>query len=133
MSAKKRIISNSMTFITYCLTMLQKASAMRKHAKAYATRMNNVKMACRSFGMGAAEFGTQWAGQVVAIPWAGHFLSGPGATEEEKNAPKGEMPTFEEIKSKWNEIAPAIRSGLENLPDQALSSVIEIKTPYLSI
>ncbi|HEY4323353.1 MAG TPA: DinB family protein [Mucilaginibacter sp.] len=70
-------------------------------------------------------------GTKIDIPWVGHFLSGPGSTEEERNAPKGEYPTLTMIKDKWNEIGPAIKNGLENLPDQALETVIDAKTPIL--
>jgi uncharacterized damage-inducible protein DinB len=68
-------------------------------------------------------------GAQVDIPWTGHFLTKQGSTDEERNMPKGEFPTIEQIKEKWNEVSPAIRAGLENLPDAALDSVIEAKHP----
>lgn len=73
----------------------------------------------------------QMAGAQVVIPWVDHFASGPGATEADRNAPKSEMPTLEMVKNKWNEVSPIIKAGLENLPDAALDSVIEIKHPIL--
>ena len=65
----------------------------------------------------------------VEIPWTGHFLTVQGSTEEERKMPKGEFPTIEQIRDKWNEVTPAIRKGLVNLPDAALNSVIEVKHP----
>src|ERR1700744_1590360 len=47
-------------------------------------------------------------GAQVDIPWTGHFLSGPGSTPEERAAPKGEIPSFSDIKNKWNEVSAAI-------------------------
>jgi hypothetical protein len=60
----------------------------------------------------------------VEIPWVGHFLGGP-ATKEEKSAAKGELPSLEMIRDKWNEIGPTIRNGLENLTLEALNSPVE--------
>ncbi len=68
-------------------------------------------------------------GAQVVIPWVDHFMSGEGATEADRNAPKSEMPTLDDIKNKWNETSPAIRAGLENLPDAALDSVVAIPHP----
>jgi uncharacterized damage-inducible protein DinB len=68
-------------------------------------------------------------GANVEIPWTGHFLSGPGSTEEERNMPKGEFPTIEQIREKWNETSPVIREGLANLPHAALNSVVEFRHP----
>jgi hypothetical protein len=64
-------------------------------------------------------------GAQVYIPWTCHFLTVQGSTEEERNMPKGEFPTIEQIRDKWNEVAPAIRKGPENVPDE--NSVIQIK------
>lgn len=68
-------------------------------------------------------------GANVTIPWSYHFYTIQGATEEDKNAPKDELPTLDQIRDKWNEVSPAIRKGLENLPDAALDSVIEARHP----
>jgi hypothetical protein len=70
-------------------------------------------------------------GTQVVIPWVDHFMSGQGATDEDRNAPKSEMPTLEAVKNKWNETSPAIRSGLENLPEEALNSIIDRPHPIL--
>ncbi len=72
----------------------------------------------------------QMGGTNVMIPWVDHFASGPGVTEEDRNAPKSEMPALADIKNKWNEIAPAIRAGLDSLPDAALDTVIEVIHPF---
>ncbi len=68
-------------------------------------------------------------GVIIDNPWIGHFASGPGASPDELATPKGEMPTLEAIKNKWNEVTPAIRAGLENLPEAALDSIVEFKHP----
>jgi hypothetical protein len=64
----------------------------------------------------------------LEIPWVGHFLGAP-ASEKEKSAAKGELPTLQMIKDKWNEIGPVIRIGLENLAVEALNSPIEFPIP----
>jgi uncharacterized damage-inducible protein DinB len=69
------------------------------------------------------------SGAQVEIPWTGHFLTIQGSTEEERKMPKGEFPTIEQIRDKWNETSPVIRLGLANLPEEALNSVIEAKHP----
>ena len=71
-------------------------------------------------------------GANVTIPWVDHFASGPGATEEDRNAPKSELPTLQMVKDKWNEIAPAIRAGLENLPDEALNAPVQFSLPMFN-
>ncbi|HEY2581816.1 MAG TPA: DinB family protein [Mucilaginibacter sp.] len=96
--------------------------------KTVADPMNSVKWLAGHLVWAQRNLG-RMGGAKMDISWIGHFLSGPGSTEEERNAPKGEYPTLETIKDKWNEIGPAIRTGLENLPDAALESVIEIKHP----
>jgi uncharacterized damage-inducible protein DinB len=65
----------------------------------------------------------------VVIPWADHFYSIEGATEEDLNALESELPTLEMIKNKWNEISPSIRAGLANLSDEALDTKIDIPHP----
>jgi uncharacterized damage-inducible protein DinB len=69
------------------------------------------------------------SGVQVEIPWTGHFLTIQGSTEEERKMPKGEFPTIEQIRDKWNETSPAIRIGLANLPDEALNAVISARHP----
>ncbi len=68
-------------------------------------------------------------GAKITMPWRDHFHTKEGGSPEDFNAPKSEMPTLEQIKNKWNEDAPAIRAGLENLPDAALESVIQVRHP----
>lgn len=68
-------------------------------------------------------------GSSVKIPWADHFYSKDGATPEDLSAPPSELPTLADIKDKWNEVSPAIRAGLENLPEEALNSVIPVPHP----
>jgi hypothetical protein len=69
------------------------------------------------------------AGAKVEVPWRDHFHTKQGASPADLNAPKSDLPTIEQIISKWNEIAPAIKAGLENLPEEALNSVVEFKHP----
>jgi uncharacterized damage-inducible protein DinB len=68
-------------------------------------------------------------GAQVEIPWTGHFLTLQGSTEEERKMPKGEFPTIEQIRDKWNETTPVIRAGLADLSDAALDTVVEFRHP----
>jgi hypothetical protein len=65
----------------------------------------------------------------LELPWRDHFHTKQGGSPEDFNAPKSELPTLQQVKDKWNEFAPLIRAGLENLPDEALNTVIEVKHP----
>jgi len=64
-----------------------------------------------------------------AFEWRDHFHTKQGATPADLAAPPSEMPTLEQIKDKWNEMGPKIRVGLENLPEEALNSVVPIPHP----
>ena len=96
--------------------------------KTVADPMNNVKWLAGHLVWAQRNL-ARMGGAQIEISWVGHFLSGPGSTQEEKDAPKGEYPTIAMIKDKWNETSPAIRVGLENLPEEALTSVVEFKHP----
>jgi len=61
--------------------------------------------------------------------WRDHFHTKQGATPADLAAPPSEMPTLQQIKDKWNEMAPKIRVGLENLPEEALNSEVPIPHP----
>jgi uncharacterized damage-inducible protein DinB len=61
--------------------------------------------------------------------WRDHFCTIQGGSDQDKNAPKSELPTLAQIRDKWNEMSPAIRKGLGSLPDAALDTVIEAKHP----
>ena len=65
----------------------------------------------------------------VEVLWRDHFHTKEGGGPADFNAPKSELPTLAQIKTKWNEDAPVIRAGLENLPDMALDTVIAIPHP----
>lgn len=69
------------------------------------------------------------SGAQVDIPWTGHFLTLQGSTEQERQMPKGDFPTLEQIRDKWNEVTTLVRAGLANLSEEALDSVIEAKHP----
>jgi hypothetical protein len=71
------------------------------------------------------------AGAKIDMPWRDHFHTKQGGSAIDFDAPKSELPTLDEVKNKWNEFAPVIRKGLENLPDAALDTVIEIPHPIL--
>jgi uncharacterized damage-inducible protein DinB len=68
-------------------------------------------------------------GAQIAVKWRDHFYTKQGGTPDDFNAPESELPTLDEIKNKWNEDSPLIRAGLENLPEEALNSVVEFKHP----
>jgi hypothetical protein len=68
-------------------------------------------------------------GVKIEMPWRDHFHTKQGGSPEDFNAPKSELPTLQQIKDKWGEFAPQIRKGLENLPDEALRSVIGVPHP----
>ena len=93
-------------------------------------RMNNIKWLAGHL-LWAQRNLAGIAGADVNVPWVDHFFSKDGATPDDFAAPKSEMPTLEAIKNKWNEIAPAIKTALENVPDEALNSVIGSKHPIL--
>jgi hypothetical protein len=100
--------------------------------KRIAEPMNNVKWLAGHLLWAQGNIG-RIAGVTFVNPWLDHFASGPGATPEELNAPKSELPTLDAVKNKWNEVTPAIRAGLENLPEAALGTVVDFQhpiTPY---
>ncbi len=68
-------------------------------------------------------------GARLDLPWRDHFHTKQGGSAEDLNAPESELPALQQIKDKWNEFAPAIRTGLENLPEEALNTVIEKRHP----
>ena len=70
-------------------------------------------------------------GTQITLPWRDHFYTKEGGGPEDFNAPESELPTLEQIKNKWNDDAPAIKAGLENLPDEALHAIIEVRHPIL--
>ncbi len=67
-------------------------------------------------------------GANVSIPWEDHFPAGPGAPKPAEGV-KSEFPSLAQIRTKWNELHPVIRQGLENLPEEALATPIEAKHP----
>jgi hypothetical protein len=97
--------------------------------KQVADPMNNVKWLAGHL-LWAQRNLARIGGAAVTIPWVDHFSAGPGQTEEDRNAPKSELPTLEMIKDKWNELAPAIRAGLENVPEEALNSPVDFPLPF---
>lgn len=92
--------------------------------------MNNVKWLAGHL-LWAQRNLARMAGADVVIPWTGHFLQKNAATPEEINAPKGEFPTLDQIKDKWNGVNLPIRAGLENLSEETLNEVINTNHPIL--
>jgi len=68
-------------------------------------------------------------GTKVEVKWRDHFHTKQGGSAEDFNAPASKLPTLEEIKNKWNEDSQTIRKGLENLPEEALNSTIQVPHP----
>ena len=127
MSAKKQLLAQydlHHVLFNNVLADISEAEA----SKSLLEPMNNVKWIAGHL-LWAQRNLVQIGGAQVVIPWRGLFHSGPGATAEDLNAPPCEMPTLQEIKDKWNEFAPSIRAGLENVPEEALNSVVPIPTP----
>ena len=98
--------------------------------KTVADPMNNIKWLAGHL-LWAQRNLARIGGVELTVPWVDHFFSKDGATPDDLIAPKSEMPTLEDIKNKWNEIAPAIKKGLENLPDEALNNIIGSKHPII--
>lgn len=65
----------------------------------------------------------------VEVKWRDHFHTKQGGSAIDFNAPKNELPTLDEIRKKWNADTETIRKGLENLPEDALNTVIEVRHP----
>jgi len=65
----------------------------------------------------------------IDVKWRDHFHTKEGGGQEDLNAPPSPLPTLQEIKDKWNEDSPVLRKALENLPEQALDTVIDVKHP----
>lgn len=68
-------------------------------------------------------------GVKLDIPWAYHFMSKEGATEDDLKAPKCELPTLQMIRDKWQEILPVIRNGLEGISNDQLEQQIDTRHP----
>ncbi|WP_259070292.1 DinB family protein [Mucilaginibacter sp. X4EP1] len=90
--------------------------------------MNNVKWLAGHL-LWAQRNLARMGGADVIIPWMEHFLQKNASTPEEINAPKGEFPTLQQIKDKWNEINLPIRAGLESLPEETLNQIISSNHP----
>jgi hypothetical protein len=97
-------------------------------SKCIADPMNCVKWLAGHLAWAQLNLGNI-GGIKVEFAWRDHFHTKQGATPEDLSAPASAMPTLQEIKDKWNDMAPQIRAGLENLPEQALETVISISHP----
>ncbi|MBS1503425.1 MAG: DinB family protein [Bacteroidetes bacterium] len=69
-------------------------------------------------------------GQVqIEVRWRDHFYTKEGGGPADFNAPASPMPTLKEIQDKWNADSAVLRKALENLPEQALDTVVDVKHP----
>jgi hypothetical protein len=68
-------------------------------------------------------------GVKIDLPWRDHFYTEGAATDADRNATPSKMPTLQMILDKWNEDAPQIRAGLQALPEEALSAMINARHP----
>jgi hypothetical protein len=96
--------------------------------KCVADSMNSVKWLAGHLLWANANL-ANIGGTKVEVKWRDHFHTKQGGSPEDFNAPPSKLPTLDEIKNKWNEDAQVIRKALENLPDEALNTVIERKHP----
>lgn len=96
--------------------------------KSVADPMNSVKWLAGHLLWANANL-ANIGGTKIEVKWRDHFYTKEGGGPDDFNAPKSELPTLEQIKNKWNEDAPVIRKGLENLPEEALNSVVPIQHP----
>jgi len=96
--------------------------------KCIAGPMNSVKWLAGHLAWAQLNLGNI-GGLPQEFQWRDHFHTKQGATPVDLAAPPSEMPTLQQIKDKWNEMAPSIRAGLENLPEEALQSEVPIKHP----
>ncbi|MDR3694895.1 DinB family protein [Mucilaginibacter sp.] len=96
--------------------------------KCIADPMNCVKWLAGHLAWAQLNLGNI-GGVPIDFAWRDRFHTKEGATPQDLNAPPSEVPTLQQIKDKWNEMGPVIRKGLENLPDAALDTVINIPHP----
>jgi hypothetical protein len=96
--------------------------------KCVADPMNSVKWLAGHLLWAQANL-ANIGGVQIEVKWRDHFHTREGGGPADFNAPKSELPTLQQIKYKWNEDGPVIRRGLENLPDAALDTVIQIPHP----
>ena len=96
--------------------------------KCVADPMNSVKWLAGHLLWAQANL-ANIGGVQIEVKWRDHFHTREGGGPADFNAPKSELPTLQQIKYKWNEDGPVIRKGLENLPDAALDSVIDVPHP----
>jgi len=96
--------------------------------KSIADPMNSVKWLAGHLLWAQANL-ANIGGAQIEVKWRDHFHTKEGGSPADFNAPKSELPTLQQIKDKWNEDGPVIRKGLENLPDAALDTVIQIPHP----
>jgi hypothetical protein len=96
--------------------------------RSIATPMNSVKWLAGHL-LWANGHLAKISGAPIEVKWRDHFHTKQGGGPEDFNAPKSELPTLEEIRGKWNADAPVLRNALENLPEEALDSVVEFKHP----
>jgi len=90
--------------------------------------MNSIKWLAGHLLWANANF-ANIGGVKIEVKWRDHFHTKEGAGPEDLNAPPSPLPTLQEIREKWNADSPILRKALENLPDNALNTVIEVRHP----
>ncbi|MBS1525079.1 MAG: DinB family protein [Bacteroidetes bacterium] len=68
-------------------------------------------------------------GITIDVKWRDHFYTKEGGGPADFNAAPSPVPTLQDIQDKWNADSPVLRKALENLPEQALDTVMDIKHP----
>ncbi len=129
MSAKKQLLAQYDLHDLLFNNVIEGISDEQSN-RCIATPMNSVKWLAGHLLWANAHL-AKIGGALVEVKWRDHFHSKQGGGPDDFNAPPSELPTLEQIRQKWNEDAPTIRKGLENLPDAALDSTVEFKHPIL--
>jgi hypothetical protein len=127
MSAKKQLLAQYDLHNVLFNNVIENISDVESN-KCVADPMNSVKWLAGHLLWANANL-ANIGGTPVEVRWRDHFHTKQGGSPEDFNAPKSELPTLQEIKNKWNEDATVIRKGLDNLPDEALNSIVEFKHP----
>jgi hypothetical protein len=129
MSAKKQLLAQYDLHNVLFNNVIDHISDAESN-KCVADPMNSVKWLAGHLLWANANL-ANIGGAKIDVRWRDHFHTKQGGSPADFNAPKSELPTLQQIRDKWNEDAPVIRKGLENLPEEALNSIVESKHPIL--
>ena len=120
MSAKKQLLAqydlHTLLFNNVVIDINEEEANIR-----LAPSINNVKWLAGHLVWGQAGL-ARICGVPMKIVWIDHYNTQiPNPPDPEKV----KVPSLEEIKDAWNQYTGVIRSGLENLPEEALKSGVE--------